>query len=94
MIDIERNKLFEEKKQETIDRLLGKDSSYPVLEDVQTYVIDSNWNKGKPFYNNPRIIKNSRNTIDSAIYNFQIRDTGVVISVIDTPLGEEAPVIK
>lgn len=97
MTDAELNKMFADKKQEIIDQLIGKDVSCPVSDEIETRVVDANWNKHKPFYDNPRVLKNmnNRNTVDQAIYQLEIRNNGgVSMSVIDEPLGEEAPVVK
>lgn len=96
MTDIERNKFFAEKKQETIDRLLGN-SKYDENEDKIEQVVDVNWNRGKSWYNDVRINNNQnvRNGLDQTYYQFALRDNdGVVVTVSDETLSEEAPVVK
>ena len=91
------NALFAQKKQETIDRLLGKDASYPIPETVTTKDVDANWNRNKAWYDNVRIVPNmnSRNTIDTIKYEFATRDNGgVLVTQATETLAEEAPVIK
>ena len=96
MTDIERNKVFEAKKQETIDRLLGNVKLDETKETVDRR-IDANWNRGKIWNNDLRINanQNARNTVDQTIYQFALRDNGgVVVSVAEETLPEEAPVVK
>lgn len=96
MTDIECNKVFEAKKQETIDRLLGNVKLDEAEETVDRR-IDVNWNRGKIWNNDIRINanQNPRNTIDQTLYQFALRDNGgVVVSVSEETLPEEAPVVK
>lgn len=96
MTDIERNKVFEAKKQETIDRLLGN-SKFDETEETVDHFVDVNWNRGKPWQNDVRINsnQNARNTLDQTYYQFALRDNGgVVVTVSDETLSEEAPVVK
>lgn len=97
MTDIERNKFFEDKKHETIDSILGKDISYPVTEDKSTIAIDVNWNRGKIWNNDVRILNgmNYYDMVGLARYQLSLRNNGgIVYSVVKTSLAEEAPVIK
>lgn len=96
MTDIERNKVFEAKKQETIDRLLGN-AKLDEADETVDRVIDVNWNRGKIWNNDLRINanQNARNTVDQTLYQFALRDNGgVVVSVAEETLPEEAPVVK
>lgn len=96
MTDIERNNVFEEKKREIIDRLVGNDN-LPVSPIVEHKVIDVNWNRNKSWYDEIRLNanQNARNNVDQTIYQFMIRDNGgVVVTVSDETLSEEAPVVK
>ena len=96
MTDIERNKIFATKKQETIDRLLGN-SKCDESEETIDRVVDANWNRGKIWNDDVRINdnQNARNTVDQTLYQFALRDNGgVVVSVAEETLPEEAPVVK
>ena len=96
MTDIERINVFEEKKREIIDRLVGNDN-LPVSPIVEHKVIDVNWNRNKSWYDEIRLNanQNARNNVDQTIYQFMIRDNGgVVVTVSDETLSEEAPVVK
>ena len=95
MTDTERNAIFEEKKQETIKRLLGN-ATYDVAPDCSEPIVDKNWEKGKAFYDMPRVNKNMNlDTKGVREYQTQLRrNGGYVYSKLETPIGEEAPVVK
>ena len=96
MTDIERNKVFETKKQETIDRLLGN-AKCDESEDKIDRIIDVNWNRRKIWNDDVRLNSNQnpRNTVDQILYQFALRDNGgVVVTTSNETLSEEAPVVK
>ena len=66
MLDAERNNLFEEKKQEVINQLLG-DVNCPINDNDIYREIDKNWKSRSPFYNRPRILKNMN--VDTSCLN-------------------------
>lgn len=97
MTDVERMQVFEQKKQETIDRLLGKSSTDVDDKSDNEMNVDVNWNRGKPWYDEIRMHSNMncRNKLDTLMFDMKMRNNGgYLVSVMEKPLGEEAPVIK
>ena len=95
MTDTERNAIFEEKKNETISKIFG-DVTFDVASDRSDLIVDPNWEKGKIFYDMPRINKNM-NLDTKSVYEYQTqlrRNGGYVYSKIETPINEDVPVVK
>lgn len=57
MTNDQLNAMYERKKKETLDRLIGPDVNLPVHEERHTY-IDKNWEKGISWRDQPRVPKN------------------------------------
>lgn len=96
--EAEREAKFEAKKQEVIERLLGKEQKYPIPDPVQTRFIDTNWRTGKSWYDESRVHKNMNHDTSYLVeYYKEIHRTGgrIVRRIEASELPkEEPPVVK
>lgn len=76
MTNEERNAMYERKKKETLDKLIGPDVNFPVHEERHIYK-DENWAKGISWHDQPRILKHpNADTAFLKEYNEQKRKNG------------------
>ena len=100
--DAERNAKIEAKKKEVIERLCGKDSPYPIEDEVEcryTSTAFEDAKKGKSFYTEPRIHGNAIDPASSKFlgeYNHMMHVNGgrYVTHVEDKPKKEIPPPVK
>ena len=91
MTDAERNEYYERKKKEVLERLLGKENKYPVLDPVIVR-LDASKNslRKKEFKEDPA----HRKTMEYlAWYNVEVRRTSgkIVTYVEESSLADEIP---
>lgn len=95
MTDAERNALFDAKKKEIMDELLGTDASYPVPEMVTERYIDENWKSGKAFYDDARVL-NPMNRDMPGMFEFNDamrQNGGVTYTKSEAPLEAEMAIV-
>lgn len=94
----ERNAMIEKKKQEVFDMIFKGQTceapKMPKMSEGCKVIHDKNWNTGKSWLDQMRIVKNCTNFDEAGIREWQrqIRENnGVVYSTIDAPLAAAAP---
>ena len=92
MTDAEREAFFARKKKEIIERLLGKESPYPIPDPVTTRLTAP---IGKSWYDKPRILQNMNPcAFDPWLheYNRQMHaNNGRIVTIMEEPIGEVVP---
>lgn len=91
MTDAQRNEYYERKKKETLDRLLGPGTPYPVPPEVTRRFIDKNWRDGKSWRDQPRI-HDSKDVDPTAMrwWNEQIKlNGGRIVTYVQPPAEDE-----
>lgn len=91
--DVQREKMFDEIKARTIERILG-DAQHEVKPDLEFSYIDYKFGTSNTMYDSPRVHKNMNARMDTDGYtiDMQIRDkNGYLVTKDDTPLEMAAP---
>lgn len=91
MTDKELNAYYERKKKETLDRLLGPGTPYPIPQEVTRKYIDKNWRDGKSWRDQPRILDMSEVDPNAMRWwNDQIKHNGGrIVTYVDPPAKDE-----
>lgn len=87
----ELNAMYERKKKETLDKLIGPDVNFPVHEERHVF-IDKNWSKGISWHDQPRVPKNIDYSAMAFLkeYNeMKYKNGGKIVTYIDPELEDE-----
>ena len=91
--DTEREAYFERKHKEIVEKMLGKESPYPIPDVITTRLTSK---IGESWYEKPRILQNMNIDKQSqeyiAWYNAEFRkNNGRIVTYVEEPLDEEVP---